>query len=143
VFRAGGWLFVLSYILYIILLLYIIHYYILYIIYYTYTIIILYIITYYIIHILLLYTILLSPSSHPILFLFSSSLLLFYHPIPSFPSHPLIHSILVGTYIYLFIFLSFLTQSFPPFPKYLTPHKLSEGCLEWCSFISIWFWFMF
>ena len=25
----------------------------------------------------------------------------------------------------------------------LTPHKLSEGCLEWCSFISIWFWFMF
>jgi hypothetical protein len=42
----------------------------------------------------------------------------------------LIHSILVGTYIYLFIlFLSFF--------KYLTPHKLSEGCLEWCSFICV------
>jgi hypothetical protein len=23
----------------------------------------------------------------------------------------------------------------------LTPHKLSEGCLEWCSFICVVFWF--
>jgi hypothetical protein len=22
----------------------------------------------------------------------------------------------------------------------LTPHKLSEGCLEWCSFICVVFW---
>jgi hypothetical protein len=35
------------------------------------------------------------------------------------------------------------------FQDNLTPHKLSEGCLEWCSFISIWFclelvfWFWF
>ena len=41
----------------------------------------------------------------------------------------IIHSILVGTYIYLFIFQSISNN--------LTPHKLSEGCLEWCSFISM------
>ena len=65
----------------------------------------------------------------------------------------LIHSILVDTYIYLFIFNPLLIPppfSSPPHSFYtcrylytilliflpsqqLTPHVLSEGCLEWCS----------
>jgi hypothetical protein len=125
-------------------------YYYYYILYYTYTIIL---------YIILLYTIL-SSSSFPIfilylsvltytylyssvLFFFSSSVytLLFYslpHPPPL-----LIHSILVGTYIRLFIFFYspphlsllpiFSLQSFSPQPKYLTPHVLSEWMVEVCG----------
>jgi hypothetical protein len=74
---------------------------------------------YYIIHILLYYyytyTILLPSNS--ILFLSSnlSSSLIFLPPFPFFYSPPNIHSILVGTYIYLFI-LFFLIPIYPPFP---------------------------
>jgi hypothetical protein len=42
-------------------------------------------------------------------------------------------SVLTYTYLYSSIIL---------IPNNSTPHKLSEGCLEWCSFISIWFWWM-
>jgi hypothetical protein len=42
----------------------------------------------------------------------------------------------VLTYTYLYSFPIYLPSHTLP-PKYLTPHKLSEGCLEWCSFISI------
>ena len=80
---------------------YILYYYILYIYIYIY---------YY--YILLSYT---------ILFLF------FFSSFPSLPfysySNPLIHSIRVGTYIYLFIF-----------HKNLTPHVLSEWMVEVCRF---------
>ena len=96
------------------------------IIYYTYTIIS------YILYLILYYTLLLSSSlsssplrffsppyllpilpSYILLFLIPSSLipilynlLLIYSSLPphSHPNHPLIHSIRVGTYIYLFIF---------------------------------------
>jgi len=84
--------------------------------YYTYiilyTIIIYYIILYYytiILYIIISYTI-----------LFSSALPNHLPPQSSY----LIHSILVGTYIYLFIFN----------PKYLTPHVLSEWMVEVCWF---------
>jgi hypothetical protein len=94
---------------------------------------------------LLIYLPLIFPS-HPLLFFSSqyppnihSILVGTYIYLFIFQTHlPLIHSILVGTYIYLFIFPILFS-----FPTILTPHKLSEGCLEWCSFISIWFWFMF
>jgi hypothetical protein len=39
-------------------------------------------------------------------------------------------SVLTYTYLY-----SFILQN------NLTPHKLSEGCLEWCSFICVVFMF--
>ena len=121
--------------------------------YYTYTIILLlyytYIISYtYIIYYLILYSSPLLFYSSSILPPISSSVYILYYilsspflPIPplfilySPPSLPLIyplsiHSILVGTYIRLFMFHSISS-------KYLTPHKLSEGCLEWCSFICV------
>jgi hypothetical protein len=99
------------------------------------------------------------------LLLFSSSPLS-SHLSSSFPTilPSYIHSILVGTYIYLFIFfhphllispllpnhwipifilyLSVLTYGYlyysdPLPPNNSTPHKLSEGCLEWWMVISI------
>jgi len=126
--------------------------------YILYPIPILYIIYYTIYYTILLYLILYSPSPSPLLiyssnplpFPISSSLpLLFYssysHPLPN-------HSILVGTYMRLFIYSSDLSSFpfhlsqyphlfllFPIFKNNSTPHKLSEGCLEWCSFISMWF----
>jgi hypothetical protein len=64
---------------------------------------------------------------------FSSSVLyslplLFYTPLFLLPN-PLIHSILVGTWIHIFIF-----QTLLPFPNHLlTPHVLSEWMVEvWC-----------
>jgi hypothetical protein len=89
-------------------------------------------------YIILLYIIHIHTISYTILFrsfLPSSSLPLHLSSLPIFPSY--IHSILVGTYIYLFIFFLSLIPIFPIFKNNLTPHKLSEGCLEWCSFISI------
>jgi hypothetical protein len=114
VFRAGV-------VLYCIILLYIYYY----ILYYYYILLLLYI-YYYILYYTLLFFFL--PISHPLFFLSFSS------PTQSFSSSlssvlSLIHSILVGTYIYLFIF--------QPQSNNLTPHKLSEGCLEWCSFICV------
>jgi hypothetical protein len=108
----------------VIIIYYILYYYILHIYY---------IIIYYYI-ILLLYTYLYSssvlffpyssliPFLLNLLFLLSSILYSIFFPF-------LIHSILVDTYIYLTIFLL-------PTPN-LTPHKISEGCLEWCSFICV------
>jgi hypothetical protein len=136
---------ILSYTIIILILLYLIHTYIIlyytilyytyyiiyYILYYTYTIIyytILLLYYYYILYYTLLFFCSL-PNTLPLLIysIFYSHPLLF----PSPPSIlPNIHSILVGTYIYLFILFCSL-------PKYLTPHKLSEGCLEWCSFICV------
>jgi hypothetical protein len=98
----------------------------------------------YLIHVLLYiisYTILFSSSVYTLLlFILLDSLLLFF-PLLSFisstisSSHllliyipsPLIHSILVGTYIYLFIFiyLSSINNS--------TPHVLSEWMVEVCG----------
>ena len=66
--------------------------------------------------------------SHPNI-LFSSSLLFSStspfssQPFPLSSSHPNIHSILVGTSIYLFIFLPSSTDN-------LTPHVLSEWMVE-------------
>jgi hypothetical protein len=85
---------------------------ILYIIYYiiSYTIII---------HILLYYTLLFY------LFLFCSSNLLF-HPLHLFLSY--IHSILVGTYIYLFILFHY---SFPNIPFLPNPSQTRYPSLKW------------
>jgi hypothetical protein len=108
----------------------IIYYY--YILYYTYTIILyiihillLYIIHYiilYILYIILYYTLILSP----IPFLsFSSSFPLFCSPLPISSSN--IHSILVGTYIYLFIFNSSppLLLPIPILPIFYSQHHTS------------------
>ena len=95
-FRAGGWLRCDVVRICVVLTLSVIHYTYLYI-----TIIILYLILYLILYYILSYTILYfsSPLSFP--FLYSSS----SYPILLIPSHSShIHSILVGTYIYLFIF---------------------------------------
>jgi hypothetical protein len=128
---------------YILLLLYtIIHYYY-YILYYTII---------YILYLILYYTILFSSVlhlssfsfssyssillSHSPLLLFPSSLPIFYSSssLPNHPNIPLIHSILVGTYIYLFIFQTHLSSSHPvsvrnthhlPFPL---PNLLSIFC---------------
>ena len=57
------------------------------------------------------------------------------------PPHPIsssflylspIHSIRVGTYIYLFIFRG------DSWDGNSTPHKLTDGNVEWCSLISMW-----
>ena len=153
-------LYIIYYILYYTYTIIIYYYILLYIHYYTiihyYYYIILYITIihyYYIIS----YTILFLPfcslpssSFFPSL-LFSSSLLLFPSPFQSFfpifllPSvlHPTsnIHSILVGTWIRLFIFslilLFLILPSLLSQSNNSTPHKLSEGCLEWCSFICV------
>ena len=93
---------------------YYIIYYIIHIIYYIlYLYYILYIISYTISYIILLYLILYSSSLLSFLFYPSSS----QYPLPLqiFPSQPHIHSILVGTWICLFIFfylsiLSFLSH---------------------------------
>jgi len=114
---------VIGVIMYITIIYYILLYIILYIILYIhyYTIIILYIIIYYIVHTLLYYYyILYSPSSplpisHPPI---PSSLLLIYHPIPTFKVYL---SVVPYTYLY----------SFPSFPiNTLTPHVLSEWMVE-------------
>ena len=59
-------------------------------------------------------------------FFSSSSFPFFCSSVLSFPSsHPLIHSILVGTYIYLFIFPSFPNHSLPsPLPHLLLSNPL-------------------
>ena len=105
---AGGWLFVFWG---FDIRCYIVYYFYTYTIIISYTIIILYItiiILYITIILYIYYTLLLSSSPLPFLYilyhLFCSSLL--HH------AHPNIHSILVGTYIYLFIFyLLFLSSS--------------------------------
>ena len=99
------YIYILYYILYIIILLYI-HYYT--------------IIYYYIIYYTLLFFFL--SFFHPFL-LFSPSPIIYLSPLPFL----LIPRILVGTYIYLFIFI-------PSQSNNLTPHKLSEVNVEWCSF---------
>ena len=74
---------------------------------------------------------LLSPSLIPFLPLSSSHLSSFLsHLLPNLASvlHPLIHSIRVGINITLFIF------SPNPTSDNLTPHVLSDGNVEWCSF---------
>jgi hypothetical protein len=90
-----------------------------------YYIIILYIILlyYYIIIIVLYYII------HYCYYITYYTLLFFYSPPLSSSPHPpsfiLYLSILIYTYLY-----SFLINK-------LTPHILSEACLEWCSFICV------
>jgi hypothetical protein len=76
-----------------------------------------------------------SSSSIPLLPIFPS---LLYNPSQySFLSHPNIHSILVGTWIHIFIFFHLP-------PKYLTPHVLSEWMVEVCGaylcgvYVSCW-----
>ena len=102
-----------------------------------------YILLLYLIHILYIlyyisYTILFSPyQSSPLLF-HSSSFPYLSSPHPSSPNtHPSsslpsisFHSIRVGTYLRLFIFSSDLSNN----SKVLTPHVLSDGNVEWCSF---------
>ena len=61
----------------------------------------------------------------PIYLLYSSTS---PHPILSFQ-----YSFYTCRYLHTVIYIISLKNN-------LTPHKLSEGCLEWCSFISIWFW---
>ena len=130
---------VILYIIYYTIILYIyIYYYILYIIYYIiYYILYYYILYYYILYYLILYSSIFYSSHLPFLFrsslLFLSSLLLFYslpplpHPLLSPPLLSSVHSIRVGTYIYLFIlYSSFLIQL-------LTPHVLSEWMVEVCA----------
>jgi hypothetical protein len=116
--------YILYYYYYILLLLYLYYYYIIhyYILYYTYTII------------LLLYTILFSSSSH-----LSSSFPFFSSSVLSSPIFILYLSVLTYTYLYS----SLLPNPPNPNTTILTPHKLSEGCLEWWMVISIGFWFMF
>ena len=96
----------------------------------SYTIIISY--TYTILLYLILYYTLLSSSSHPhsplILPILSSPLQSFFS-LPSYPSLPLIHSILVGSYIRLFMFSSSVLL----LPNNLTPHVLSEWMVEVCG----------
>ena len=108
---------------------------ILYIIYYTYTYTYTIIIIYYIIHYyyyilsytILFYILLLFPSSSQS---FSqSSIFLFSCSSPLFPHH-LIHSIRVGTYIYLFIFLPIIFTSNPLFLSPLLisfPYQTSQS----------------
>jgi hypothetical protein len=73
----------------------------------------------------------LIPISHPSFLSITSSLS--HLPLQS-PSSQ--YSFYTCRYLHILIYIL-------PNPKYLTPHKLSEGCLEWCSFISIWFCLMF
>jgi hypothetical protein len=67
----------------------------------------------------------------------------------SHPNTPLIssqYSFYTCRYLHILIYILFRSSQYP---KYLTPHKLSEGCLEWCSFevcgilfeLVFWFWF--
>ena len=97
--------------------------------------VILYIILLYYILLLLSYTILyyIYLYSSPIpLFLYTLLiyhlflLFLFFSSIPS-PSSSL----------YSFYTCRYLDTHIYILPKYLTPHVLSEGCLEWCSFICV------
>ena len=104
---------------------------------------ILYLILYYYI----LYIILYSPlpliySSVPfpsIFLLFSSSLLFspllfFYHPfLPPSQPFPSQYSFYTCRYFHNLIYILSVFNN----PKYLTPHVLSEGNVEWCSFISV------
>jgi hypothetical protein len=62
---------------------------------------------------------------------------LFFYSSP-LPNHTFILYLSVLTYTYLYSIFLILSH----LPNNLTPHKLSEGCLEWCSFISIWFLWM-
>jgi hypothetical protein len=71
---------------------------------------------------------LLSSSSSILYLLFClySSLLIL--PSSSLPNHT--HSFYTCRYLHILIYILSLKNN-------LTPHKLSEGCLEWCSFICV------
>jgi hypothetical protein len=53
-----------------------------------------------------------------------------------FPSQPSQYSFYTCRYLHILIYIISLKNN-------LTPHKLSEGCLEWCSFMSMCLRFMF
>jgi len=112
-----------------------IYLYIYIILYYTYTIIIYY--TYYIIYYLILYSPLffyLLPSTLPNLL--SSIFPITSHLFHLLSPHLNIHSILVGTYIYSYLYsirIFIFSPSPPNFPSNLTPHVLSEWMVEVCG----------